>query len=86
MVLDRTNGNGVICKLQLFQRLSHRDVVLSADGSLVGEDGPLAHLQLPVSQQTGNPLADGGRHCELGELLVEDVWIDGVEGPAEVHK
>ena len=40
---------------------------------------------LPVGQEAGDPLTDGGGHRELGSFGQEDVWYDGVEGRAEVH-
>ncbi|MEQ2237968.1 hypothetical protein ILYODFUR_028580, partial [Ilyodon furcidens] len=33
-----------------------------------------------AGQEAGDPLTGGGQEIGLGELLVKDVWVNGVEG------
>lgn len=35
----------------------------SADGSGTGCDAPQPHVMLPVSQEAGDPLISGSKHC-----------------------
>lgn len=82
----------MICKLLEFHREVCRSAFIcvereeewgettaSADGSFAEQDAPHPHLLLPVSQESGDPLTGRGQHCDL---LVEDVWADGVESQA----
>ncbi len=41
---------------------------------------------LPVCQEAGDPLTDGGGHRELCQFILKGVRDDGVESGAEVHK
>ncbi len=43
-------------------------------------------VSLPVCQEAGDPLTDGGGHRERCQFVWEKVRHDGIEGQAEVHK
>ncbi len=44
------------------------------------------HYLLPVSQEAGDPLTDGGVHGELCQFILKGVQDDGVKSGAEVYK
>ncbi len=39
-----------------------------------------------LSKEAVDPLTDGGGYRELGQFILKDIWDDGVESRAEVHK
>ncbi len=41
---------------------------------------------LPVCQEAGDPLTDGGGDGELCQVILKCVWVDGVKSGAEVYK
>ncbi len=41
---------------------------------------------LPVCQEAGDPLTDGGGDRELCQFILKGVWGDGVKSGAEVYK
>ncbi len=58
----------------------------SADCPGAGCNAPQPHLLPPVCREVCDLLAGGGWQSVRGEFGVEDVWDDGVECRAEVHK
>ncbi len=41
---------------------------------------------MPVCQEAGDPLTDGGGDGELCQFILKGVWDDGVKSSAEVDK
>lgn len=65
-----TNGSPVVKSVQ-------REKGPPRGRPIAGCDAPQPLLLLPVSQEAGDPLTDGGGRRELGQLLLED-WDGGV--------
>lgn len=49
-------------------------------------DAVQLHPLVPLGQESGAPLTGEGWDGELSQLVVEEVWGDGVEFQTEVHK
>ncbi len=58
----------------------------SADRSGAGWEFSQPHYLLPVCQEAGDPLTDGGGNRELCQFILKGVWDDGVKSRAEVYK
>ncbi|KAG7460337.1 hypothetical protein JOB18_001218, partial [Solea senegalensis] len=74
---DESDESGVVRELQELDRLGEEQRRKNAALGGPGADD---------LQEVSDPPADGVRHAQLGELLLEQSRDDGVEGRAEIHK
>ncbi len=58
----------------------------SADRTGTGCVFSQLYCLLPVCQEAGDPLTDGGGDGELCQFILKGVWDDGVKSGAEVYK
>ncbi len=58
----------------------------SADRAGAGWEFSQPHYLLPVCQEAGDPLTDGGGDGELCQFILKGVLDDGVKSRAEVYK
>ncbi|XP_042292121.1 uncharacterized protein LOC121913527 [Thunnus maccoyii] len=97
---DEPNVGGFICKLQELDRLMTGGAAVGVHGEEMWRKeaalrGTSAGSQRCVSsasraasfqKEVGDPPAAGLRHVQLGVLVLQQSWDNGIKGGAEIHK
>eukprot|EP00064_Thunnus_orientalis_P003907 superscaffoldBa00000338_g3918 len=97
---DEPNEGGFICKLQELDRLMTGGAAVGVHGEEMWRTeaalrGTSAGSQRCVSsasraasfqKEVGDPPAAGLRHVQLGVLVLQQSWDNGIKGGAEIHK